>query len=356
METNETKKIKLNKDNNESNNIPSDLIKDIKEVSETNVSNDETNNDTNAKTEEPKINNDKNNNNDKNANGSDNVNSDNGNNKKDDANNISSNKKEFNWPIFIIAIIGAILIVALGVVLSLNIRNNNFSIGDSTSIADDNSTISTESSSKEEINYSTGDPMIDAANSQLEILKGEYGVNINYDGLCKMIEDQIESKIAFINEDLGWDVLTDFEEHDENVRYVKAGMDSFTKKIDENETINGKNLFNIQGKIKYCLFFNGTFRMNDIGDTSESLEEGVIRLDSLNDIYSEWLKNGHESIGVIESMEINIPEDPKSYDDLYYVVVEAKIKTTTGNYLIPLANESNDEGYNGYVVLDVIKI
>lgn len=25
-------------------------------------------------------------------------------------------------------------------------------------------------------------------------------------------------------------------------------------------------------------------------------------------------------------------------------------------YLIPLANESNDEGYNGYVVLDVIKI
>ena len=350
METNETKKIKLNKDNNESNNIPSDLIKDIEEVSEINVSNNETNNDINTKAEEPKINN--NNKNSKNENGSDNANSDNG--KKDGTNNIPSNKKEFNWPILIIAIIGAVLIITLGIVLSLNVRNNNFGIGDSTSVVENNS--NEESSSKEEINYSTGDPMMDAANSQLNILKEEYGANINYDGLCKMIEDQIESKIAFINEDLGWDVLTDFEEHDENVQYVKAGMDSFTKKIDENETINGKNLFNIQGKIKYCLFINGTFRIDNIEDTSESLEEGVIKLDSLNDIYNEWLKNGHESIGIIESMEINIPEDPKSYDDLYYAVAEAKIKTTTGNYLIPLANESNDEGYNGYVVLDVIKI
>lgn len=347
METNETKKIKLNKDNNESNNISSDLINDVREVSETNVSNSETNNDTNVKKEDNKTNDIKNENSTDNSNNTNNANG---------INNDSSNKKKFNWPMLIIAIIGAILIVALGVVLSLNVRNNNFGIGDSTSIADNNSTISTESSSKEEINYSTGDPMMDTANSQLNILKEEYGVNINYDGLCKMIEDQIESKIAFINEDLGWDVLTDFEEHDENVKYVKAGMDSFTKKIDENKTINGKNLFNIQGKIKYCLFFNGTFRMNNIEDTSESLEEGVIKLDSLNDIYSEWLKNGHESIGVIESMEINIPEDPKSYDDLYYAIVEAKIKTTTGNYLIPLANESNDEGYNGYVVLDVIKI
>lgn len=260
-----------------------------------------------------------------------------------DENNVES-KKKINWNLIIIAGIVGLMIIAMTILICFQIKN----MGNEMLNSSNNSNTIGETTP------------IDEVNSVLNDLQKEGGAAINYDGIIYMIQNQIESKYQFVESNLGWDPAFYGNDADSIIKKIKSIEESFTDKdFDLTKTLDGKTYEELQKEYLMNLFENQQYSLNLIDETDVSLEEGEELITGYSKTLRTWMENGHKNIDLISEISLEIApdgEDKETYD-IYGVAAKATIKTRDGEkYLIPLASFSNGEGYNGYLVLDVIPI